>query len=80
MSIPDSSWLMDTVWQRGMDMGLFGLMGTGGREAHEHTAMELLPRITTAIMGALYVDGGMEAVTNAVGSYAEAMAQARSGR
>lgn len=76
MSIPDTSWLMDTVWHHGVDMGLFGLMGPGGREAHEHTAMELLPRITTAIIGALYIDGGMEAVTNAVGSYAEAMAQA----
>ena len=61
-------------------MGLFGLMGNGGREALEHTTMELLPRITTAIIGALYMDGGMEAVTNAVGSYAEAMAQARLGR
>ena len=71
---------MDTVWQRGVDMGLFGLMGTDGREALEHTAMELLPRITTAIMGALYMDGGMEAFTNAVGSYAETVAQARSGR
>ena len=42
-------------------------MGTADQDAY------LLPRITTAIMGALYIDGGMEAVTSVVGSYVEYM-------
>lgn len=73
-------WLHRVVFQRGLEMGLFGLMGTGGREVHEHTAMELLPLTTGAVIGAVYIDGGMEAVASVLGDYVEYMAQADSGR
>ena len=59
---------------------VFELIRTGGGEAHQHTAIQLLTLTTTAIMGTLYIDGGMKAVTSFPGSYADYMAQVDSGR
>lgn len=58
-------------------MGLFNLMGTGGREIQKHTAMELLDIVTTAIIGALYIDGGTESVTCVLGGYVDCTAKRR---
>ena len=68
-NVPDRQYLQDVVWQRGMEMGLYGLMVPGGREVHEHT----LPITTLAVMGALYIDGGMEAVESVLRDYVHYM-------
>lgn len=75
--IPDRLWIIERVCEWGAEMGLFNLMGTGGREIQKHTAMELLDIVTTAIIGALYIDGGTESVTCVLGGYVDYMAKRR---
>lgn len=58
-SIPDDEWLMEVEWEREAEMGLYLLMGTGGREVREHTGMESLFLVTLGVFGE---------DTNAVGS------------
>ncbi len=50
-------------------MGLPDLRKNGDGEAHQHTVTELLAVTTTAIFGALFMDGGMEAVASVLGDY-----------
>ena len=72
-NVPDQKWVVNRVCKRGMESGSFGLMGIGGRGTsgrelnQTHTALELLPRTTTAILWAVYMDGGMEAVSERSG-------------
>lgn len=68
--LPDSGWLDNRVYARGFDMVGFGMMGYHGREPYVHTE-ELITRITMAIVGALYMDGGMEATMSVVGGYVD---------
>ena len=65
-------------------MGLYRLFGPSGRQVdrdtgveliHDHgpTAEELPPLTTGAVLGAVYTDGGMEAVASVLGDYVDFM-------
>ena len=50
-------------------MGLPDLRNHGDGESHQHTATELLALTTTAIFGAVFMDGGMEADASVLEDY-----------